>query len=75
MHDLCGSCGRGRAAIDTSGRLMPCVLGRAFDAGNVRDAPLAELLAADRWSEVVASIPGKAGRCGPADSNDCDPAI
>lgn len=74
VDDLCGMCGRGRAAIDTNGRLMPCVLGRTFDAGNVRETPLAELLAGERWAQIVAAIPGKAERCGPADSNDCDPA-
>ncbi|GAA2618663.1 radical SAM protein [Actinomadura fulvescens] len=75
VDDLCGMCGDGRAAIDTTGRLMPCVLGRDFDAGNVHESALADLLAGGRWAEVVDAIPGKADRCGPADSNDCDPAI
>ncbi|MFC5187149.1 radical SAM/SPASM domain-containing protein [Actinomadura harenae] len=74
VDDLCGMCGRGRAAIDTNGQLMPCVLGRAFTAGNVRDTPLAELLAGERWAQIVAAIPGKADVCNPADSNDCDPS-
>ncbi|GAA2636126.1 SPASM domain-containing protein [Actinomadura fulvescens] len=51
-------CGDGRAAIDTNGRLMPCVLGRDFDAGNVRESALAALLTGDRWVEVVDAIPG-----------------
>src|SRR5690606_30703126 len=72
--DLCGRCGRGRAAIDTTGRLMPCVLGRRHSIGNVREAPLAELLDRPEWADLVSSIHGT-GRCAPADSNDCNPAL
>lgn len=72
--DLCGMCGRGRAAIDTDGRLMPCVLGRHRSAGNVRETPLAELLDAGAWRAMVDSIHGH-GMCPPADSNDCNPAL
>lgn len=72
--DLCGRCGRGRAAIDTTGRLMPCVLGRHHSIGNVREAPLAELLDRPEWADLVSSIHGT-GRCAPADSNDCNPAL
>lgn len=76
IDDLCGRCGRGRAAIDTDGRLMPCVLGRHLSAGNVRDTPLGELLASQEWRDMVLSVPaqGSCATCAPADSNDCDPA-
>ena len=72
--DLCSKCGRGRAAIDTAGRLMPCVLGRHHCAGDVRETPLAELLNRREWAEMVDSIHGH-GSCAPADSNDCNPAV
>lgn len=72
--DLCQRCGKGRAAIDTDGRLMPCVLGRHHSAGNVRDVPLADLLTGAEWEEIVRSIDGS-GLCAPADSNDCNPAV
>ncbi|WP_344903044.1 SPASM domain-containing protein [Actinomadura meridiana] len=76
--DLCGRCGDGRAAIDTHGRLMPCVLGRGFDAGNVTETPLAELLDGAAWRRIVARIPRRAGAghgCNPnSDGNDCSPA-
>ncbi|WP_433227573.1 radical SAM/SPASM domain-containing protein [Actinomadura formosensis] len=66
-------CGRGRAAIDTDGRLMPCVLGRHHSAGDVREVPLADLLDSPGWKGMVSSIHGH-GSCTPADSNDCDPS-
>ncbi|MFC9976603.1 radical SAM/SPASM domain-containing protein [Spirillospora sp. NPDC127200] len=73
--DLCGMCGDGRAAIDTSGRLTPCVLGRHLEAGNVRDTPLADMIAGDRWADMIAGIPRSGQMCPPGDSNDCGPAV
>ncbi|MQA96006.1 MAG: radical SAM protein [Streptosporangiales bacterium] len=75
ISELCGNCGRGRAAIDTHGRLIPCVLGRFLIAGNVTATPLGELLAGQRWDDIVTSVPDKSCvTCTPADSNDCDPS-
>src|SRR6266545_3821398 len=72
VSELCGKCGRGRAAIDTHGRLVPCVLGRFLVAGTVTETPLGELLAGQRWDEIVTSVPGRSCvSCTPADSNDC----
>ncbi|GLY86006.1 radical SAM/SPASM domain-containing protein [Actinoallomurus iriomotensis] len=76
LEDLCGRCGDGRAAISGHGAVSPCVLGRHLVAGNVKDAPLANILSGGRWSEIVGSIPRRDGcvTCTPADSNDCDPS-
>ena len=73
--ELCGDCGRGRAAILPNGTLAPCVLGRILPVGNVMDTPLAELLTSDAWKGAVSLVPEKLRRaCAPGDSNDCDPA-
>ncbi len=74
--ELCGQCGKGRAAIGMDGQLTPCVLGRFLVAGNVRDAPLADLLASDRWREILSEVPPRDAcvTCTPSDSNDCDPS-
>lgn len=73
---LCGQCGKGRAAIGMDGQLTPCVLGRFLVAGNVRDTPLTELFASQRWGEILASVPelNACATCTPADSNDCQPS-
>ncbi len=76
MSELCGRCGKGRAAIGRDGQLTPCVLGRFLVAGNVKDTPLGDLFAGDRWREIVANIPARDScvTCTPADSNDCNPS-
>ena len=73
ISELCGRCGRGRAAITLHGDLSPCVIGRFLVAGNVKDEPLGDLLGGARWGEIVGSIPVQ-GVCTPSDSNDCDPS-
>jgi MoaA/NifB/PqqE/SkfB family radical SAM enzyme len=76
VEDLCGRCGDGRAAILSTGELIPCVLGRHLVAGRVQDAPLGVLLSCARWDEILESIPRREAcvTCTPADSNDCDPS-
>lgn len=76
VTELCGRCGRGRAAIGMDGQLTPCVLGRFLVAGNVKETPLGDILDGETWRQVVASIPavGACVTCTPADSNDCNPA-
>lgn len=76
ISELCGRCGRGRAAIGLDGQVTPCVLGRFLVAGNVKDAPLGDILGGQRWHQIVESIPpaGACVTCNPADSNDCDPS-
>jgi Iron-sulfur cluster-binding domain len=76
VSELCGRCGKGRAAIGMDGQLTPCVLGRFLVAGNVRETPLAEIFAGDRWREILATVPAQDAcvTCSPGDSNDCDPS-
>jgi len=76
ISELCGRCGRGRAAIGMDGQLTPCVLGRFLVAGNVKETPLGEILGGQVWREIVASVPpvDACVTCTPSDSNDCNPS-
>jgi MoaA/NifB/PqqE/SkfB family radical SAM enzyme len=76
ISELCGRCGQGRAAIGMDGQVTPCVLGRFLVAGNVRDTPLGEIFAGDRWREILTMVPerGTCVACTPSDSGDCDPS-
>ncbi len=76
VSELCGRCGKGRAAIGMDGQLTPCVLGRFLVAGNVKDTPLGDLFAGRAWREILAVVPARDAcvTCSPADSNDCDPS-
>ncbi|MFF0578822.1 SPASM domain-containing protein [Streptosporangium saharense] len=72
---LCGRCGDGKAAVNPDGDVWPCVMSRWMVAGNVRETALAEIVEGERWRELVAAVPSRAGRaCPPDDSNDCGPA-
>lgn len=73
ISELCGRCGRGRAAISLHGDLTPCVSGRFLVAGNVKRESVGDILGGARWREIVGSIPAQ-GACTPSDSNDCDPS-
>ena len=44
LSELCGYCGLDRAAIMSDGQVVPCVVGRWLDCGNVRTTPLARIL-------------------------------
>ncbi len=76
VSELCGRCGKGRAAIGMDGQLTPCVLGRFLVAGNVHETPLGDLFAGRAWREILAVVPERDScvTCSPADSNDCDPS-
>jgi MoaA/NifB/PqqE/SkfB family radical SAM enzyme len=76
ISELCGRCGRDRAAIAMDGQLTPCVLGRFLVAGNVKDTPLGDILGGEQWRQIVASVPplDACVTCTPADSNDCNPS-
>lgn len=76
VSELCGRCGRDRAAIGMDGQVTPCVLGRFLIAGNVKQAPLGDILEGDVWRKIVASVPSVDAcvTCTPADSNDCNPS-
>ncbi|MER7210668.1 radical SAM/SPASM domain-containing protein [Streptosporangium sp. NPDC000239] len=80
--ELCGACGKGKAAISPTGDVWPCVMARWMTAGNVLEQPLRGILQGARWQELVNGIPNPTGkRCDPelcdpvrGDGNDCDPA-
>jgi MoaA/NifB/PqqE/SkfB family radical SAM enzyme len=76
VSELCGRCGKGRAAIGMDGQLTPCVLGRFLIAGNVKETPLASLFAGQRWREILVTVPEQNAcvSCTPGDSNDCQPS-
>ncbi|WP_439676014.1 radical SAM/SPASM domain-containing protein [Embleya sp. MST-111070] len=74
ISELCGQCGRGRAAISPDGTLSACVLSRFLPAGNVREEPLGDILRGDTWKGIVKSIPPPAALCASQDGSDCDPA-
>lgn len=76
VSELCGQCGKGRAAIGMDGQLIPCVLGRFLVAGNVRETPLGDLFAGHGWREILTAVPEQDAcvTCTPADSNDCQPS-
>lgn len=72
VTELCGSCGHGRAAVSPDGSVSPCPLSTWLTAGNVRHAPLAEILAGQQMSTITAMIPPRAG--GPCDPGaECRP--
>ncbi|GAB2818754.1 hypothetical protein GCM10027091_57740 [Streptomyces daliensis] len=77
---LCGRCGDGKAAILPDGRVAPCEIGRFLTAGSVKGGvSLASVLASDRWADMAASIPHRAGAapcppdCNPSHSDSCAP--
>ncbi|WP_371780819.1 radical SAM protein [Streptosporangium subroseum] len=77
VTQLCGHCGRGKAAIGPTGEVWPCVLSRWMQIGNLSDRSLSEIVNSPEWRAAVASVPKfRRGRaCGPDDdSTDCAPA-
>jgi MoaA/NifB/PqqE/SkfB family radical SAM enzyme len=80
VAELCGRCGRGRAAVSPDGDVSPCVLSRWMTAGSVLRQPLAEILRGARMRAFTAAIPAPVAACNPAckpslgDGGDCAPA-
>lgn len=75
VDELCGNCGRGRAAVLPNGDLSGCVLSRFLLTGNVRERRLADILGSPEWAGTIAGIPPRSrSACTPDDSGDCDPA-
>lgn len=58
ISELCGQCGRGRAAITLHGDLSPCVIGRFLVAGNVKDERLSDILGGARGGSDRRLDPG-----------------
>ncbi|MEV5410332.1 SPASM domain-containing protein [Thermopolyspora sp. NPDC052614] len=87
---LCGRCGRGKAAIGPDGDVWPCVIGRWMRAGNVKRTPLVEIISGDTWRDLVGMIPalqpgmvcnpeckpaqGDGSDCAPAETEACNPS-
>lgn len=71
VSELCGRCGHGVAAILPSGDVTPCVMARWLTAGNVRQAPLADILSSPAMAAATAVIPPRSGDACPP---DCKPA-
>lgn len=67
VTELCGRCGRAKAAISTDGDVWPCVMSRWMRAGNVREQPLAQILEGATMTELVAAIPSPTAGCVPGD--------
>jgi MoaA/NifB/PqqE/SkfB family radical SAM enzyme len=75
VAELCGWCGRGRAAVSPTGDVSPCVIARWLVAGNVRRQSLGEILDGPSWTACLAVIPARTqGGCPPHNGGDCDPA-
>ncbi|MGW0942514.1 radical SAM protein [Streptomyces sp. NPDC002623] len=76
VTELCGACGDSRAAIGPDGEVWPCVLSRFLHpAGNVRRAPLAQILGGDAWAALLSAIPRRRGRAGcTPDEDSCMPS-
>jgi MoaA/NifB/PqqE/SkfB family radical SAM enzyme len=56
VSKLCGDCGNGKAAIGPDGTVSPCVFSGFMDTGNVRSAPLADILSGGAMAEANATI-------------------
>ncbi|MCF6469528.1 radical SAM protein [Nonomuraea sp. MG754425] len=79
VHELCGRCGSGRAAVSWDGDVRPCVLSRFLpSAGNVRTTALAHILGGAAWNALLVQVPRRREpdeECRPdSDGNDCRPA-
>jgi MoaA/NifB/PqqE/SkfB family radical SAM enzyme len=85
VSELCGNCGRGVAAVSTSGEVWPCVFSRWMGVGNVRMAPLADILNGAAMAERQVDLDAHFGvdwpcvpkmcdpQCGPSCSPSCTP--
>jgi MoaA/NifB/PqqE/SkfB family radical SAM enzyme len=73
--NLCGRCGTGKAAIDPTGQVSPCVFSGWMGVGNVQDAPLATILSGTAMAEANTTIrrATRAGKCRPDDDTPCVP--
>jgi MoaA/NifB/PqqE/SkfB family radical SAM enzyme len=53
---LCGDCGNGKAAIGPDGTVSPCVFSGFLAVGDVRSAPLADILGGAAMAEARATV-------------------
>lgn len=74
VDQLCGHCASGVLAVSPSGEVWPCVFSRWLPVGNVREAPLADILAGPTVAEVRGELAAHfAGRSMPCVPNMCNP--
>jgi MoaA/NifB/PqqE/SkfB family radical SAM enzyme len=74
--ELCGRCGHDVAAISADGDVSPCIFTRWLSAGNVRQAPLADILASPQMTAALATIPPRPPRSAVCDPNEeCPPGF
>jgi MoaA/NifB/PqqE/SkfB family radical SAM enzyme len=69
---LCGHCGTSTAAVLPDGTLTPCPLSWWLPAGDIRSAPLAQLLAAP-MTTATRGIPRRNQACAPNCGPNCSP--
>lgn len=74
VNQLCGNCASGVLAVSPQGAVWPCVFSRWLPVGNVREQPLAEIVAGERCQGVRDELAehfqqSPVGRCDPK----CEP--
>jgi MoaA/NifB/PqqE/SkfB family radical SAM enzyme len=79
VGELCGHCGRGRAAILPTGDVAVCVMsGGMMSAGNIRTTPLAEIVGNEAWRAFTATLPRPRAGCVPdtctPNEDSCQPS-
>ncbi|MET9290875.1 radical SAM protein [Streptomyces sp. NPDC003077] len=73
VSELCGRCGRERAAVLPNGDLVLCVLARFMPVGNVHTRRLPDLIGSEPWRAAIGFVPSReAGGCDPNDQS-CQP--
>ena len=58
VDELCGGCADARAAIDSLGRVYPCVFARWLPIGNVLESSLRSLVGSQRFAATRAKLQG-----------------
>ncbi len=62
MAQLCGRCGSGKAAVSPTGEVSPCPMSAWLGVGNVKRAPLADILSGAEMARANAAIRIEAGK-------------
>lgn len=75
VSNLCGGCGNRKAAIGPEGTVSPCVFSAFLDVGNVRSAPLADILGGAAMAQANATVRGAVRAARPCypDNAPCSP--
>jgi MoaA/NifB/PqqE/SkfB family radical SAM enzyme len=81
VNELCGSCGRGKAAIDCDGDVFPCVFSRWLGVGNVLSHDLRNVLYGAQMAQTQKDLEAQfslrykasAGMAGEECVPDCPP--